>query len=100
MQSNLTYIEARIIRAVLRRAMGKQYTVSVYDSVDAEGEYTVKRSRDVPTIMAALATTGGDILVIRDANGGKLGTITLIYNGDDSVIADHTDNAAIGELCH
>ena len=39
MQSNLTYIEARIIRAVLRRAMGKQYTVSVYDSAEGEGEY-------------------------------------------------------------
>jgi len=37
-------------------------------------------------------------LRIRTADGTKVGVIQLIYNGDDTVIADHTDNAETADL--
>ena len=86
--------EARIIRTLINRALSRGYTVSVFDGE----EFTVKRSRDAAAVFAALDTTGQDALVMRDADGRKVGTVTLTYNGDDTVISDHTDNAAMSDL--
>jgi len=91
---HMTPIERTIIRGLIHRALAAGYTVSVHDSYDGDGEWTVKRSRDTTAIMGALDTTGGDILLFRDANGARVGTVTLIYNGDDTVIADASGDAA------
>jgi hypothetical protein len=94
----MRHIEQMIVAGLIRRALAAGYTVSVHDSCDGDGEFTVKRSTNPTEILAALNTTGGDILLFRDANGARVGTVTLIYNGDDTVIADHTANDAIGAL--
>ena len=91
---HMTREEFRIISGIVRRAISKGYTVSVYDG----GEFTVKRSRDPAEIIGALATTEQDALVLRDADGRKVGTISLVYNGDDTVVADHTDNDETADL--
>jgi len=93
--SNLHATERRIISRIVDRAIQRGYTVSVHDSIDGDGAWTVKRSQDRDAIIAALATTGGDVLRIRDANGAVIGSVVLVYNGDDSVVADHTDNDAM-----
>jgi hypothetical protein len=91
---HMTREEFRIVRTLINRALSRDYTVSVYDGE----EFTVKRSRDPAEIIGALATTGGDLLRIRTADGAKVGVIQLVYNGDDTVIADHTDNAETADL--
>jgi len=91
---HMTPIEFRIISGIVRRAISKNYTISVYDGE----EFTVKRSRDPAEIIGALATTEQDALVLRDADGRKVGTISLVYNGDDTVVADHTDNDETADL--
>ena len=90
--------EFRIISGIVRRAITQGYTVSVNDDAFGQGDWTVKRSRDPAEIIGALATTEGDLLRIRTADGSKVGMIQLIYNGDDTVVADHTDNAETADL--
>jgi hypothetical protein len=95
---HMTPTEFRIIRTLINRALSRGYTVSVVDDAFGYGDCTVKRSRDAAEIIGALATTGGDLLRIRTADGTKVGVIQLVYNGDDTVIADHTDNAETADL--
>ena len=86
-------VATRLVRAALHAG----YAVSVYDGE----EYTVKRSRRERQILAALATTGEDALVIRDATGERLGVLSLIWGNDPSgeeLIADHSDNDAMEAL--
>ena len=90
--------EFRIISNIVRRAISQGYTVSVNDDTFGRGDWTVKRSRDPAEIIGALATTGGDLLRIRTADGSRVGVIQLVYNGDDTVVYDHTDNAETADL--
>lgn len=86
--------ELHIISKVVEAALSKGFTVSVND-----GEaWTVKRSRDIAAIMAALGSTDGDELMIRDANR-RIGSIYLVYGNQPwEVIADHTDTLKMREL--
>ena len=89
--------ERRTATRLVAAALAAGYAVSVYDGE----EYTVKRSRKSKEILAALATTGEDALVIRDATGERLGVLSLIWGNDPSgeeLIADHTDNDAMDAL--
>lgn len=95
---HMTPTEYRIVSGLVRRALSRGYTVSVNDDYAGYGEWTVKRSRNPAEIIGALATTGGDLLRIRTADGAPVGVVQLIYNGDETVIADHTDNAATNAL--
>ena len=86
-------VATRLVRAALHAG----YTVSVYDGE----EYTVKRSHRERQILDALATTGEDVLVIRDSAGERLGVLSLIWGNEESgecLIADHTDNDAMEAL--
>ena len=94
----MTPIEETIVRGLIRRAIDAGYTVSVNDSYEADGEWVVKRSRDAAAVFDWLDTTGGDVLLFRDANGARVGTVTLIYNGDADVIADASGDAAALEV--
>ena len=58
---------------LVRAAIAAGYTVSVYDGE----EYPVKRSRKERQILAALASTEEDWLVIRDV-GLRMGAISLM----------------------
>lgn len=95
---DMTQTEFGIISGIVRRAISRGYTVSVNDDAAGQGEWTVKRSRDPAEIIGALATTGGDLLKIRDANGESLGVISLVYGNGEDVVSDCTDARAILEL--
>lgn len=98
--------EARRARKLVRDALARGYCVSVNDGE----ETTVKLSRDFATITEALCTTGEDTLTMHrwiDQGEGMgfaaspVGGFWLIYGNDadgSELIADHTDNAACGEL--
>lgn len=91
-------IEKSITHAILTRAIAKGWTVSVYDSTDSEGEWTVKRSANLNQIKEALASTEGDTLRFRDSAGNSLGVLVLIWGNDSDLVSDHTDNEAMAEL--
>lgn len=91
---NTTAIERKIINRLLRAALDAGYSVSVFDGE----ETTLRHSKRIVQIQAALATTGGDILTITGASGEHLGKVYLVYNGDEDLINDHTDNDTIGGL--
>jgi hypothetical protein len=89
--------ERGVATRLVRAAIHAGYTVSVYDGE----EYTVKRSRQERQILEALASTEEDTLVIRDSVGERIGALMLIWGNDETgeeLIADHTDNEAIGAL--
>jgi hypothetical protein len=89
--------ERRTATRLVAAALAAGYTVSVYDGE----EYTVKRSRKSKEILEALATTGEDVLVIRDSAGERLGVLSLIWGNDpsgDELISDHSDNDAMDAL--
>lgn len=90
--------EAVTVRRIVRMALAKGWTISVFDGE----EWTVKKSRDRMTVLKALASTGEDALRFRDADGNSLGTMTLIYQGGDNpgeeVVQDHSDTDAMNAL--
>ncbi|HVG51618.1 MAG TPA: hypothetical protein VM867_08300 [Xanthobacteraceae bacterium] len=81
---------------VIDRALAKGCFISVNDG----GEWVVKKSTKRREIMDALASTDADHLMIRDANGERVGVIYLVWgNGDpDTVVCDYTDKPAIREI--
>lgn len=95
---DMTREEFGIVSSIVRRALAKGYTVSVNDDAAGHGEWVVKKSRDPAEIIGALATTGGDLLRIRDDSGKSLGVISLIYGNGEDVVSDCSDNATILEL--
>lgn len=95
---HMTQTEFGIVSGIVRRAISKGYTVSVNDDTAGHGEWVVKASRDPAEIIEALATTGGDLLKLRDANGDSLGFISLIYGNGEDVVSDCSDNPATNDL--
>jgi hypothetical protein len=82
----------RLVRAALTAGL----TVSVYDGE----EWTVGNSRRERAILAALASTGEDMLRFR-RNGELIGNAYLIWGNDPTggeLISDHTDNDAMQAL--
>ena len=91
--------ERGVATRLVAAALAAGYTVSVYDGE----EYTVKRSRKARQILAALASTEEDWLVIRNSAGDRLGSIRLIWDNDptgEELIADHTDKPEIEALAN
>lgn len=90
--------EAVVVRRLVRTALAKGWSISVNDGE----EWTVKRSTKRMEILSALATTGGDTLLFRDAEGTNLGRVLLIYQGGQSegeeVICDYSDNRDMNAL--
>ena len=81
--------ERRVARALVRLLLDADCTISVDDG----GEFTVKRSRSLRQITEALATTGEDTLLVRDAEGKRKGVILLVWGNDETgeeLIADYT----------
>ncbi len=93
-------VEFRIIRGLVRRALAAGYSITVIDDPfgAADGEKVVTDSRDAAHIIGALCSTGGDLLILREACGKRAGWIQLVYNGDEDVIADHSDTLPAGIL--
>ena len=93
-------IEFRIIRGIVRRALAAGYSITVIDDPfgAADGEKVVTDSRDAAHIIGALCSTGGDLLILREACGKRVGWVQLVYNGDEDVVADHSPNLPAGIL--
>lgn len=94
----MTETEFRIVSGIVRRALSKGYTVSVNDDASGQGEWTVKNSRALDEIIGALATTGGDLLKVRNIDGKSLGVVSLVYGNGEDVVSDCSDTPAILEL--
>ena len=84
--------------ALIRWLLNRNLSVSVYDG----GEWTVTRSTNQLEILAALASTGIDELVVADAAGTRLGWFQLIWSNDpdgSELIADCSANDLCEEAC-
>lgn len=85
--------ERRMCTALVDGCLKRGYVISVSDGED----WPVRKSTDKAEIMAALASTDEDGIVIRNAAGDKLGWFQLIYGNDGwDVVADYSDN----EICN
>ena len=84
--------EARVARRLIRDALAEGWTVSVNDGE----ETTVTRSSSEREIIAAMCSTGEDIITIHLPIGGKRGGVFhLVYGNDETgeeLISDHSDN--------
>jgi hypothetical protein len=86
--------EKKIVDMLVIRAVAQGYLVSVFD-----GEaWPVKRSQHCDTILENLGHAEMETVKIRYPAGNAAGSVHLIYNGGDDVIADHTDNVVITTL--
>lgn len=79
-------LELRIAYLVVREALAANCLVSVFDGE----EYPLKRSSDAVEIMRALCSTDEDTLLLRDANGARLGSVLLIWGNGQDVISDYS----------
>lgn len=81
--------ERRMCTALVDTCLKRGYVISVSDGE----EWPVKRSTGKAVIMAALFSTDEDVIVIRNAEGDKLGWFQLIYGNDGyDVVSDYSDN--------
>ena len=80
-------IEKGIAKRVVRAAIEAGYTVSLWDG----GEWTVKRSSKLPEVIRAMFTVDEESLEFRNAEGGLIGTVWMVYGNDGfDAISDHT----------
>ena len=80
-------IEKRIVHRVVKDALRAGYSVSVFDSE----EWTLERSTDFKTIIAAMMTSDEDTIRLRDKEGKNLGIVFFVYGNDGwDVICDHS----------
>ena len=84
-------IEGKIAKKLVEHAIKTGHTVSVYDSPESGGEWVLKRSKDLNRILSVMASTDGDLLAIRPADGSEVfGRISLIYGNGSEVISDYS----------
>lgn len=89
--------EAKVVRKLVNNILAAGYSVSVWEGED----YALKRSRNKADILAALCSTGYDVLVMRDKAGDAVGQIALVWGNEDDgscLIADHSDNQVCNDL--
>ena len=80
-------LEKRIVREIAKAALEKGWTASVYDGE----EWALRISSDLSAIMAAIYSTDEDQLILRDADGKRMGWIRLVYGNDGwDVINDYS----------
>lgn len=88
-------LEKRAAGRIIRRALAQGYLVSVNDGE----EWTVKRSTKLREIMASLCSTDSDLVLLRKADGARIGSILFIWgNSPEEVAADYTDKPEIVAL--
>ena len=89
-----TRTERKIVDRLIRQALDRDYTVSVYDGE----EWVLKNAKRSVQIKVALASTGENVLQFRDKDGTSIGKVWLIWGNDEDLISDHSDNAEIIEM--
>lgn len=90
--------ERRVTRKLCYAALDMGYTLSVWDGE----EWTLTHAWRLRDVLAALCTTGMDVVRINHAHGPSAGRFWLVWgNAEDGseLIADHTDNDLCTKLC-
>lgn len=81
-------IERKIITKLMKEAINKGYTVSVYDGE----EYAVEKSTDIELLKKEIMATDMDSIEIYANNGSMFGTVLAVYGNDGyDVMADSTN---------
>lgn len=79
--------EAAIVQSLVVQALAAGYLLTVFDGE----EFTVRKSDDQTTILAALYTTEADLLIAyRD--GKRAGSVWLVWGNGQDVISDYSYN--------
>jgi hypothetical protein len=92
---NVSLEEAAAARKLVSLILARGWTVSLYDGE----EWTLKASNNRRAILSALGTTWADELLLRDADGAKVGGLFLVWgNSAPELVADYYDNEAINSL--
>lgn len=87
--ANRIELERKMVSALVRHALAEGMTVSVNDG----DEWTLVKSDSYEAIFDALCTTDTDTIMLRRADGSKVGWFQLIYGNDGyDVIADYGVN--------
>jgi hypothetical protein len=83
-----------IERAIVERLVSDALFFHGYSVSHSDGEaLAVERSRDIRPIMAQLHSDDEESLTFHDADGHRVGAVSLVYgNGGYGVLADHTAN--------
>jgi hypothetical protein len=82
-------METQIARQIVKDALYEDMSVSVFDGES----FTIRRSRDLKEVMAALFTTDDDTLWLHPAEGKAEGWVHLVYGNDGwDVIHDYSVN--------
>ena len=88
--------EKEIARVIVTDAITLGYAVSVDDG---GASYTIRLSRDVEATLAAMFSTGEDLLYFRHpGTPGCVGVLLLIYGNGHDVISDYTDNVDMARI--
>lgn len=85
--------EARIAKALVRRALKMGCLITVHDGEEA----TLKTSQDEKAIFAAMNSTDSDTLIFFRA-GQRIGNVWLIWGNEDDLVSDWSDNAEIDAI--
>lgn len=95
MTQHLQPHDAEAATKLVKAILAAGYALSVYD-----GEaYAIVRSTDEAAILKEVGATDIDKLIVRSADGERIGSITLVYgNSPGETISDHTDNPIIEAL--
>lgn len=75
---------------LIRSALARGWTVSVFDGIEGDGERVVTRSTNFDEIFDSLDTTEGDVLVFYQ-DGKAKGEVWLIWGNDDDLISNSSD---------
>lgn len=97
-----TQREAAKAASIVDSALSRGWTVSLNDSHDGSESWTVKRSTDRAAILSAMNSTDGDFLLFRDAEGNRIGFVSLIYGNDPNgseLVADHSAEGPVAAMC-
>lgn len=94
--------EREAVNKLIDAALAAGYVISVNDDDSGHGDWVLKRSRSKCAIQNVLATTCGDLLLLRDpaaaaafpgTNADRVGWLRLIWGNDgDEVLNDYSDN--------
>lgn len=94
--TNTTRTERTIVRRLIDAILASGYVVSVNDGEDI----VIKQSDNKAAILAVLASTDSDTLIVRDKDGQKICAFWLIWGNDEDVISDYTSVPEADRLCH
>ncbi|BCH24282.1 hypothetical protein [Mesorhizobium sp. L-8-3] len=92
--------EQKIVEALIKKALGLHYVVSVYDGEDWDGEdWPVIRSIDYEQLTAEVAVTDESQFIFRrKEDSGKVGWLMLVHGNDEDVICDYSDTPLVYSL--